>query len=47
MRCSLQKNVILDETVEELDGRKRNVGLVMLPGDRLLAAEVDRNTLLL
>ncbi|KAK9900176.1 hypothetical protein P389DRAFT_192463 [Cystobasidium minutum MCA 4210] len=42
-----RKNVILDDTVEELNGRTRNVGLVLLPGERISTAQVDKDTLVL
>ena len=44
----VQKNVVLDEAVEEwLDGRQRNVGLIVIPGSRIKTAAVDRDTMAL
>jgi len=42
-----QCNVVLDETTEEREGRTRNVGLIMIPGNNIKTAEVDRDTLVM
>ncbi|KAL7007415.1 hypothetical protein EMMF5_002879 [Cystobasidiomycetes sp. EMM_F5] len=45
MAVDRQKNVILDGATEEAPGRKtRKIGLIMLPGERIISVKMDRKS---